>query len=270
MTLPPRLSIVGPVHDERENLAPLLEQVIAALAPLEARGEWPFELLLVDDASTDGSWEELLRLRESEPRLRLLRGSRRQGQSAALAAGIRAARGSVIATLDCDLQNDPADLPLLLRKLEESGADLVVGVRLERHDSGVKRLSSQLANSARRGILGDDLRDAGCGLRVGRAAALRDLPAFNGLHRFLGTLLVRRGARVVEVPVSHRPRRRGKTKYGVNDRLWRGLHDLFGVRWLLRRGVDLGAIAEASIAEAPGAAPSARANGDADRTGRAS
>jgi glycosyltransferase involved in cell wall biosynthesis len=251
------------VHDERENLAPLLAQIVAALSPLEASGQWPFEVLLVDDASTDGSWEELLRLRESEPRLRVLRGSRRQGQSAALAAGIRAARGTVIATLDCDLQNDPADIPALLRRLEEGGgADLVLGVRQKRRDSGLKRLSSRVANAARRRALGDGLNDAGCGLRAGRAELLRELPAFNGLHRFLGTLLVKRGARVVEVPVAHRPREHGRTKYGLHDRLWRGLFDLVGVRWLARRSVDLRAIAEAPIVGERSAVRQERRTGD--------
>jgi glycosyltransferase involved in cell wall biosynthesis len=228
----PWISIVGPVHDERPNLRALYDEVRAAMAGQEAAGR-SWELVLVDDASTDGSLEELLRLAHEDPRVRVLRHSIRRGQSAALAAGFRAARGLVTVTLDTDLQNDPADIPALLEPLDAH--DLVCGVRRHRRDPLSKRLASRVANRLRRLILHDGLHDVGCGLRAARTELLRELPPFDGLHRFIGPLLVGRGARVVEVPVHHRPRTGGRSKYGVHDRLWRGLWDLIGVRWLGHR-----------------------------------
>jgi glycosyltransferase involved in cell wall biosynthesis len=232
---PPWLSVVGPVHDERSNLALLYGEIRAALEPL-ATGGRGWELILVDDASTDGSLEEILLLAARDPRVRALRLPRRRGQSAALAAGIRAARGAVTVTLDTDLQNDPADVPRMLELLERF--DYVCGVRRRRRDSLGKRWSSRIANAARRAALGDRFQDVGCGLRAARTALLLDLPLFDGVHRFVGPLLAARGARVAEVPVGHRPRAHGRSKYGVHDRLWRGIRDLFGVRWLQSRQID--------------------------------
>jgi glycosyltransferase involved in cell wall biosynthesis len=155
------------------------------------------------------------------------------GQSAALAAGIRRARGAVIVTLDADLQNDPADLPLLLAALEH--ADVVSGVRRERHDNWLRKVSSRVANGVRRSVLGDPLTDIGCSFKAYRREALAGIPLFVGAHRFLPALCMFRGARLVEVPLSHRPRRHGTSKYGVGNRLWRGIYDLVGVRWLRSR-----------------------------------
>jgi dolichol-phosphate mannosyltransferase len=233
----PRISVVGPLFNERENLPQLLAEIHEAM-----RDQGSYEVILVDDRSDDGSYELLRERQHDDPHLRLLRLPRRTGQSAALAAGLRAARGAIIATLDTDLQNDARDLPALIALLDDY--DLLCGVRERRHDTFVKRASSRIANAIRRAALGDRLTDIGCGLRVGRASFLRDLPAFNGLHRFLPVLAARRGARVGEAGVSHRPRRFGISKYGVMDRAFRGLYDLIGVSWLLRRAVDIGSVIE--------------------------
>lgn len=237
----PWVSIVGPVYDEKHSLRALYDQLCAAMTAEEAAGR-SWELVLVDDASTDGSLEELLRLAHEDPRVRVLRHATRRGQSAALAAGFQAARGVVTVTLDTDLQNDPADIPALLEPLDSY--DLVCGVRRHRRDPLSKRLASRVANRLRRLILHDGLHDVGCGLRAARTELLRQLPPFDGLHRFIGPLLVGRGARVVEVPVHHRPRTHGRSKYGVRDRMWRGLWDLIGVRWLGQRMLEAGAAEE--------------------------
>ncbi len=168
--------------------------------------------------------------------MRVLRLTENCGQSAALDAGFRAARGSVVATIDADLQNDPADLPRLLAALD--GADVVNGVRLRRHDPIGRRLSSRLANVFRNWLTNETVTDVGCSLRVMRARYLRRIKLYRGMHRFLPTLLRMEGARVIELPVRHRPRRRGRSKYGVANRLWVGLGDAFAVRWMQRRRLD--------------------------------
>ena len=175
-------------------------------------------------------------------RLRILRQPTNQGQSAAFAAGFRHARGEIIATLDADLQNDPADLPRMLAELE--GCDVVCGVRTDRHDSFVRRASSRIANGVRNRLTGESITDVGCSLRVMRARHARRVQMFDGMHRFLPTLLRMEGARITEVPVSHRPRLRGVSKYGIQNRLWRALADLFAVRWMQRRWIDREAAAE--------------------------
>jgi len=226
----PDLSIVLPVHNERDNLAPLAAELHAAV------GDRPVEFIAVDDGSTDGSGEELRRLAAADPRWRVLRTARRRGQSAALAAGWTVARAPTIVTLDADGQNDPVDIPRLLAALEEDqGLGAVVGVRLGRRDSRWKRLQGVVANRARDAITGHRVTDTGCGLKVIRRDRLLRLPRFDGMHRFLPTLLVRDGARVRELPVTHRARRYGRTKYGMWNRAWRGLRDALGVRWLIRR-----------------------------------
>jgi dolichol-phosphate mannosyltransferase len=159
------------------------------------------------------------------------------GQSGATAAGFAAARGRVVFTIDADLQNDPADMPEMLRVLEETGADAVCGIRANRRDTRVRLISSRIANRVRRWLLGDSLRDTGCALKCFRREFVRDLPSFNGLHRFLGVLLEVQGAKVEQMAVNHRPRTRGVSKYGIGNRLWRGIRDLYGVRWLRDRWV---------------------------------
>ena len=222
------LSLVVPAFDEEHNLTPLFERVLAVFG---ARADW--ELVLVDDGSRDGTARVMRELACVDPRVVGVFLAQNGGQSGALAAGAREARGRVIATLDADLQNDPGDLPALLERLE--GHDAVVGYRAVRRDTFVRRASSRIANAIRNRISGDHIRDTGCGLKVFRAEALRSIPWFDGMHRFLPTLLRYRGYKVLEVPVSHHPRLTGKSKYGVRNRALRALYDLFAVRWMRSR-----------------------------------
>ena len=226
----PDLSIVLPVHNERDNLTPLAAELVTAV------GDRRVEFIAVDDGSTDGSADELAAIAGTDARWRVIRMRERGGQSAALAAGWTAARGATIVTLDADGQNDPADIPRLLAALDaDPGLGGVVGVRRARRDSAWKRLQGRVANRARDAVTGHRVTDTGCGLKVIRRGLLLRLPRFDGMHRFLPTLLVRDGVRVVEMDVAHRPRRHGRTKYGMWNRAWRGLRDALGVRWLLRR-----------------------------------
>lgn len=227
------LSIVVPVHNETENLRPLIEEIDAAL------GAGDYEIIYVDDGSTDGTLAALTALRAEFPRLRVLRHKRCCGQSTALRTGILAARGRLIATLDGDGQNDPADIPALLeawRDLSTDGtAAMVAGHRKRRKDTGWRRFSSKVANTVRGSLLKDNTPDTGCGLKVFSRDLFLALPYFDHMHRFLPALAQRAGAAVVSVPVSHRPRTRGQSKYGTWHRLWVGIWDLLGVIWLQRR-----------------------------------
>jgi glycosyltransferase involved in cell wall biosynthesis len=227
----PWLSVVIPVFDEAENLEPLHRELDAALAKV-AR---PAEIVFVDDGSADQSPAVLARLAATDPRVRVVTLDRNHGQSAAFDAGFRHARGEVVATLDADLQNDPADLPRLLAGLDR--ADVVNGVRAERRDTWVRKLSSRIGNGFRNWATGESVTDVGCSLRVMRAEPLRRVKMFRGMHRFLPTLLRMEGARVIEVPVAHRPRLHGASKYGIANRLFTGLHDVFAVRWMQRRAL---------------------------------
>ncbi len=229
----PRLSIVVPLYNEEENLPVLDGEIRAALAPLGIA----WEVLYVDDGSTDGSLEALRALAAADPRIRILRHRKNAGQSAGLASGFRAARGELVATLDADLQNDPADLPRLLAKLDE-GWDVVSGVRRNRQDSWVRRASSRIANAVRNRATDEAITDVGCSLKAYRARYLAHLPMFGGMHRFLPTLVRWNGARVTEIAVNHRPRLHGVAKYGIGNRLFRALADLFAVRWMRTRWID--------------------------------
>ena len=195
----------------------------------------PYEIVVVDDGSTDGTRATLAGLRARHPALSVVRFRENAGQSAAFLAGFEAARGEVVVTLDADLQNNPADIPELVRRLE--GHDAVLGVRARRRDSFLRRASSRVANAVRRAATGDGLSDVGCSLKAFRRECLLDLPRFNGVHRFFGTLVVWKGCRVVEVPVDHRPRRAGVAKYNLRNRAFRTLLDLVAMRWLRARGV---------------------------------
>lgn len=199
----------------------------------------PREVIVVDDGSDDGTSDVLGDLERHVPRLRVLRHDHRCGQSAALATGIRAARTHWIATLDGDGQNDPADIATLLELLEHSGPppgiQLIAGIRVRRADSPWKRLSSRIANSVRNFVLGDGTPDTGCGLKLIRRDAFLALPFFDHMHRFLPALIQRHGGQVATAEVNHRPRRRGRSKYGTLDRLWAGIIDMLGVLWLKRR-----------------------------------
>lgn len=223
------LSAVVPAYNERENLPILLEELRTALDATEKH----WEIVLVDDGSADGSGAWMLEAAALDPRVVPVLLERNSGQSGALAAGLSRARGAIVVTLDADLQNDPADLPKLLAALER--ADVVSGVRADRQDGWVRLASSRIANATRRAVLGDPVTDIGCSFKAYRREALEGLPMFVGAHRFLPALCVFRGARYAEVSLSHRARRHGQSKYGVSNRLWRGLYDLVGVRWLKSR-----------------------------------
>jgi glycosyltransferase involved in cell wall biosynthesis len=225
----PEISVVVPAYNERENIVALFDELREALG----RTGRTHEIVLVDDGSRDGTAEWLVRESARDPRVVCVLLAGNHGQSAAIAAGLRRARGAVIVTLDADLQNDPADLPRLLAALES--ADVVSGVRARRQDDWLRRVSSRIANGVRRKVLGDPLTDIGCSFKAYRREALEGIPMFAGAHRFLPALCMFRGARLVEVQISHRPRRHGVSKYGVGNRLGRGLYDLIGVRWLKSR-----------------------------------
>ncbi len=227
----PQLSAVVPAYNEVECIPVLVAELRAALdATMLA-----WELVLVNDGSSDGTGDAMGAEAAADTRVRVLHLERNAGQSAALAAGLSRARGDVLVTLDADLQNDPADIPALLVALEQ--ADVVSGVRAKRHDSWIRLVSSRVANATRRAALGDSVTDIGCSLKAYRREVLEGLPMFVGVHRFLPALCSFRGARVVEMTVSHRARTRGVSKYGMGNRLWRGIHDLIGVSWLKHRMV---------------------------------
>lgn len=232
MPPPPELSVVVPVYNEAENLAALVDELEQTLTDRVAG----YELILVDDGSRDGSLEVMRNLAAQRPQLRLLRMPGNCGQSAALAAGFRAVRAPVTVTLDADLQNDPADIPKLLEALDD--CDLVSGIRTVRRDSWVRRVASRISNRVRDWVVHDGVTDVGCSLKAYRSEFLRELPAFNSLHRFLPALVKMRGARIQEIPVNHRPRIHGESKYTIGNRLWRGIVDLAGVRWLQSRWID--------------------------------
>lgn len=229
----PYLSVVIPVYDEEASLALLHAELDAALRGV-AGG---VEILYVDDGSRDASLARLRELAARDPRVRVVALEGNHGQSAAFEAGFRRARGEVVATLDADGQNDPADLPRLLARLGD--ADVVNGVRTGRRDSLVRRLSSRVANGFRNRMTDESVRDVGCSLRVMRREFLERVKLWRGMHRFLPTLLRYRGYSVVEHPVSHRPRVAGVGKYGIGNRAWKAFKDLLAVRWMRDRMLKL-------------------------------
>jgi dolichol-phosphate mannosyltransferase len=228
------VSVVIPVCNEQENVLPLAREIHAAL-----EGRYRYETIFVDDGSTDGTADAVRAARrDGMPEIRLIRHSVRSGQSAAVATGVRESRAPWIATLDGDGQNDPADIPNLLDAARKAGSPrlrLVMGNRTTRRDTWLRRLSSRVANGVRGWMLRDGTPDTGCGIKVFDRAVFVDMPRFNHMHRFMPALYQREGYEVVSVPVNHRERTRGKSKYGLHNRLWVGIIDLFGVMWLIRR-----------------------------------
>jgi dolichol-phosphate mannosyltransferase len=227
----PELSVVVPVCNEAENVEPLAREIHAAV------GSRPYEMIFIDDGSTDETAAILQRLKAELPALRVLRHSFRSGQSAAVTSGVRAARAPWVATLDGDGQNDPADIPkLIAARDQQRGVQLFMGNRkASRKDTAFRKLQSSIANGVRSSLLGDGTPDTGCGIKLFERDVFIELPRFDHMHRFLPALFLRQGARVVSIPVSHRPRTRGTSKYGMLNRLWVGIVDIIGVMWLRRR-----------------------------------
>lgn len=223
----PAISVVIPLYNESDNVPILQGEIRAALAGLD------YELILVDDGSSDDTVTRV----EQTPEVRLLRFERNAGQSAAMLAGMHAARGATVVLLDGDLQNDPRDVPKLLAEIEK-GADLVCGYRARRQDTAVKKMTSRIANFVRSRFVGDGVRDTGCTLKVMRRNCVEALVPFKGVHRFIPALVKNAGYRIVEVPVNHRPRQHGVSKYGLGNRALRATMDMLGVRWLQSRRVD--------------------------------
>lgn len=229
------VSVVVPVKDEAENVLPLIREIAVALDGVKS-----FEIVYVDDGSTDGTAAKLAEARGEFPMLRVVRHDGGFGQSQAIHTGVRHAAAPLVATLDGDGQNDPADIPALLERFAGEGGSadallMIAGWRAKRKDTRLKRLSSRIANAVRGTLLGDRTPDTGCGLKVFPRAMFMAFPAFDHMHRFLPALTIRAGGRVVSVQVSHRPRERGQSKYGLFNRLWVGIVDLIGVMWLKRR-----------------------------------
>jgi len=236
----PAVSVVVPVRNEADNVGPLTEEIAAALS-----GRWTFELVFVNDGSADGTQAALTALKAERPWLRQIRHETSCGQSAAVRSGVASACAPVVATLDGDGQNDPSFLPALIAALEQrENIGLVAGQRVGRRSGGFKKVQSRIANGVRAALLRDGTRDTGCGLKVFRRDAFLALPYFDGLHRFLPALFRRDGYAIAYVDVIERPRRHGTSNYGMWDRLWVGILDLAGVRWLIRRRKNVPKVSE--------------------------
>jgi len=225
------ISVVVPVYNEEGNLPLLISKLKKVLQGLG--GSW--EMIFVDDGSFDGSPKILREMASQAPSLRVLRLRENRGLSTALVAGMREARGEKIVTLDSDLQNDPADIPKLLEYLDRY--DMATGWRQKREDSWLKRISSAIGNGVRNGLTGETIQDSACTLRAIKRECLQGIPVFNGMHRFLSTLVKMEGYRIIEVPVSHHPRKFGKSKYNIRNRMIRSFVDLLAVRWMKHRAI---------------------------------
>lgn len=229
------LSVVVPVFNEIESLRPLVEQVKTSL---DTGLDFPWELVLVDDGSSDGSGDLMGEMAREHPEVRALHLEGKSGQSAALEAGFHHARGDLAALLDADLQTHPGDLPMMVGILDDQNVDAVIGVRTERHDTAWKKFSSKIANGIRNWLTSEDITDTGCPIKVFRREAILAIDLFDGAHRFLPTLLKMKGYEVRQVPIRHTQRRWGSSKYGTWDRAFRGLHDALGVRWVQKRNLS--------------------------------
>lgn len=227
------LSVVFPVYNEEENIPILLGEIRRAIEPLGIA----YEIVAADDGSRDRSVDVLKSARGEYPMLRIVRLEKNSGQTAALDAAWRAARGEYVVSLDADLQNDPADIPAMLETLKREGVDMVIGVRVNRQDTPMRKLQSRIGNGVRNWITGDYITDTGCSLKMVKRECIDGIQLFTGMHRFLPTLVRMRGYKVVEMPVNHRARQYGVSKYGAMNRAFRGLADCFAVRWMTTRSL---------------------------------
>ena len=225
------ISVVAPVYNEEENLPVLVSRLVDVLAPLGRS----YEMIFVDDASTDRSRALLKEMVAQVPQLRVIGFRKNCGETAAGAAGLKAARGDVVITMDADLQNDPRDIPMMLDYLKEY--DMVTGWRRKRDDSWVKRVTSKIANGVRNALSGETIRDSGCTYRAYKRECLENLKLYKGMHRFMPTLVKMEGFRVIEVPIAHHPRQFGVSKYTTWYRMWRAFVDLLAVRWMKSRHI---------------------------------
>ena len=232
------LSIVIPVYNERDNLVPLEEKLEKVLSKLQLS----YEIIMVDDGSVDGSPHIINSIKNNNPRIKLIRFGSNHGQSAAFAAGFKAARGKYFVTLDADLQNNPADIPLLLEKMDEY--DMVCGWRFKRNDPWIKRVSSKIGNAVRNSLSQEEIADTGCSLKAFRRECFNNVKIFKGMHRFFPTLMKMEGFRVTQVKVSHHPRLHGESKYNIRNRLFSSLHDLMAIRWMKKRQINYDIIEE--------------------------
>jgi len=228
----PFLSIVIPVFNEEDNLRLLTAELIEVLLSLNK----PWEIVFIDDGSTDGSSRVLRELQEQSPYIKIITFTKNCGQTAAFDAGFKAARGQIIITMDADLQNDPHDISMLLDKIENY--DAVCGWRYKRNDPVIKRFSSSIANFVRNKLSEEAIVDVGCSLKAFRSEQIKKLRLYNGMHRFFPTLIKMEGGKVIEVKVNHRPRKYGSSKYNIRNRMMRSFIDLLAVRWMKRRHLD--------------------------------
>lgn len=226
------ISVVVPVYNEEANLPILVPKLVEVFDRLGSL----YEMIFVDDGSSDGSRKLLKEMASQVPSLRVVGLKQNRGLSTALLAGMREARGKIIVTLDSDLQNDPEDIPRLLGYLDRY--DMATGWRQKREDPWLKRIASRIANSVRNRLSGERINDSACTLRVFKRECLQDIPIFNGMHRFMSTLVKMRGYRIVEVPVTHHPRKYGESKYNIRNRMWRSFVDLLAVRWMKGRRIQ--------------------------------
>jgi dolichol-phosphate mannosyltransferase len=227
------ISVIIPAYNEEQNIAPLTDRLAKVFEPMGR----PFEVVMVDDGSVDRTLKFLEQHKQSKPWLRVIALKNHRGQTCAMAAGFEAARGVVVATLDADLQNDPSEIPRLMEMLSED-CDAVVGWRVKRQDPWLRRVSTRIANWVRNGLSGESIHDSACSLKVYKRECLDGLTLYEGMHRFMPTLVKMRGFKVIEVPVSHHPRHAGKAKYGVLNRVFRAFVDLLVVRWMKKRFIN--------------------------------
>ena len=232
------ISIVIPVYNERENLILLDKKITKSIKPLNKE----YEVILVDDGSVDGSVDLIRKLKNENPCLRLIRFDRNYGQTAAFAAGFSKARGNIIVTMDADLQNDPADIPLLLEKINQY--DVVCGWRYKRNDPWIKKLSSRVANAVRNSLSEESIADTGCSLKAFRRKCFQNIKLYNGMHRFFPTLMKMEGFSVTQVKVGHYPRVHGYSKYNISNRLFASFKDLLAIRWMKKRQIKYDIIEE--------------------------